>query len=261
MEQSVFVQKSRPFRFKGNDIGIVLIHGFTGSPHSLKSWGETLARAGYSVECPLLPGHGTSWQDLNAKRWTDWYDTVASTFQSMRKQCDYVFVMGLSMGGTLALKLAEDHPKQIDGMVLVNPSVMTKDKKAYFTPLIKWLVPSVKGIGNDIKNPDVTEISYSRFPLKAFDSLRKLWKIVQKQLPNIITPTLIFHSQEDHVVEPINTKLILEAISSTRKYERLLKNSYHVATLDYDANKIFSGSLRFIANIVPNSEVNKSMKK
>lgn len=238
--------KATAFDFKGSRIGILLLHGFTGSPQSVRPWGAFLAKAGYTVSCPLLPGHGTSWRAMNKTRWQDWYETAVMDFENLQKECDQVFVMGLSMGATLALKLAEDYPDQVSGLVLVNPSVTTLDWRAKLAPIVKWFKPSIPGISNDIKKTDAHELAYDRLPLKAFDSLRHLWGTTRTQLINITAPLLLYHSPEDHTVEPINSEIILKGVSSSIKQEVLCENSYHVATLDNDADKIFQGSLAFI---------------
>src|SRR5689334_6828638 len=98
---------AEPFEAEGGPVGVVLSHGFTGTPQSLRPWAEYLAAAGFTVSLPLLPGHGTRWQDLNATRWTDWYGEIERAFDRLRGRCDQVFAGGLSMGGTLVLRLAE----------------------------------------------------------------------------------------------------------------------------------------------------------
>jgi carboxylesterase len=242
---------AEPFRFDGGSTGVLLCHGFTGSPQSMRPWGEYLAAAGLTVLCPRLPGHGTRWQELNLTGWQDWYAEIAHAFDDLVGRCDQVFVMGLSMGGTLALRLAERRPNDVAGLVLVNPSVMSLNKALTVLPVMKWLVPSLKGVGNDIKREGVTELAYDRTPLRATHSLAHLWKIVRGDLGNVVAPLLIYRSIDDHVVEPVNTETVLAGVSSAHKEERLLRHSYHVATLDNDADEIFDGSLDFVRSHAP----------
>ncbi|HSW80381.1 MAG TPA: alpha/beta fold hydrolase [Candidatus Saccharimonadales bacterium] len=251
MEPVHVIQDSKPLYMKGSKTGVLMLHGFTGAPQGVQFWAYYIAHEGYTVSCPLLPGHGKTWQELNKTKWTEWYSEVVRAFTELKKECDTVFVMGLSMGGTLSLKLAEDYPDQIRGLVLVNPSIMTLDKRAKYTPLVKWIIPSIKGIGSDIKKFGARELAYHRFPLRAFDSLRELWEITRNDLRKITTPVLIYHSTIDHVVEPENTKIILQDISSTQKEERWCQNSFHVATLDNDAQEIFTGSIDFMKKFEP----------
>src|ERR1700730_11209472 len=107
----------------GAPAGVLLCHGFTGSPHSLRPWAEYLAEAGLSVWLPRLPGHGNTWQEMAHARWEDWYAELNRAFDELREHASEIFVMGLSMGGCLALRLAELRGPSVRGLVLVNPSV------------------------------------------------------------------------------------------------------------------------------------------
>ena len=235
-----------PFRADGGPTGVLLTHGYTGSPASLRPWAEHLHREGFTVSAPRLPGHGTSWRELNATSWQDWYAEATRGLDALRQSCDEVFVAGLSMGGCLALRLAEERGDDVAGLILVNPSIVSSDKRLVALPLVKRLVPAVKGVGNDIKKPGVDEHCYDRTPLKALDSLRALWKITRDDLAKVTAPVLVFRSVEDHVVEPLSAQIITQRVSSRDVTERVLDNSYHVATLDNDAESIFTESAEFI---------------
>lgn len=240
---------AEPFQHDGGDIGALLCHGLTGTPQSLRPWGEHLAAAGLTVRLPRLPGHGTRWEDLNRTSWPDWYAAVDRPFCELRGRCSTVVVMGLSMGGTLALRLAEEHGSAVDGLVLVNPSLRSADLRLRALPLLKRLVPSLPAIGDDIKRADRTELAYDRTPLRAVDSLRDLWRRVVADLGTVTAPLLVYRSEEDHVVGPESLQLLLGAVSSAGVTSRTLANSYHVATLDNDAAEIFAGSLDFARRV------------
>jgi carboxylesterase len=238
---------AEPFAANGGDVGVVLSHGFTGSPQSLRPWAEHLAAAGLTVRLPRLPGHGTRWQDLNDTRWPDWYGEVERAFDDLRGRCRQVFGMGLSMGGTLVLRLAEQRPADVAGLVLVNPSLGTERKDVkYALPLLHRVVPSLAGIGSDIRKPGITELAYGRTPLRAMHSLSKLWPLVVADLGALTAPVLLYRSRVDHVVEPLSGRLLREGAHSTEVTEVILEESYHVATLDHDAPAIFAGSLEFV---------------
>lgn len=238
---------AEPFSHTGStEIAVLLCHGFTGTPASLRGWGEHLAEAGFTVRCPRLPGHGTTWQECNRTRWTDWYGCVRREFADLEKQCESVFVFGLSMGGTLALRLAEDLADAVAGLVLVNPSVLTLRQGAKLLPLLGGMVPSVKGIAGDIAKPGVTELAYHRTPVRAAASLAELWTLVRRDLPTVTQPLLLLRSAVDHVVEPVNARVIADNVRSTTFDEIVLPNSYHVATLDHDAPLIFRRSVEFV---------------
>lgn len=230
-------------------IGVLLCHGFTGSPASIKGWGEYLAAQGYAVSVPRLPGHGTHWKDLNTTTWADWSGEVERAFEVLAEQVDTVFVYGLSMGGGLALRLAADHPERVAGLVLVNPAVGTNRKDVKLLPVLKHLVPSFAGIANDIKKPGVEEHGYTRTPLRAADSMFQGYKVLRRELDRVTCPLLIFRSTEDHVVDPSSAKIILAGVGSSDAREESLENSYHVATLDHDAQHIFEGSAAFIERV------------
>lgn len=231
------------------EVGVLLCHGFTGSPQSLRPWADHLAAAGYTVRLPLLPGHGTRWQDANRTGFADWLGAATASLVELGSRCRAVVVCGLSMGGTLTLRLAELHPGRISGIVLVNPSIMTLRRDMKFLPVIKYLVPSLKGIASDIADPAAAEDGYDRTPLKAADSLRRAWPVVRADLASIRMPVLLLHSATDHVVEPENARVLLASLGSDDVTEVLLKRSFHVATLDYDAPEIFERSTAFIARV------------
>ena len=235
-----------PFNADGGPIGVLLNHGFTGSPASMRPWGEHLAAEGFTVSVPRLPGHGTTWQELNSTTWRDWYAEASRSLDTLRDSCDEVFIAGLSMGGCLALRLAEERGGDVDGLILVNPSVASTNKRLAAVPLLKRFVPALKGVGDDIKKPNVEEHCYDRTPLKALDSLRDMWKVTREDLPKVTAPLLMFRSVEDHVVEPLSAQIITQRVSSRDVMERVLDNSYHVATLDNDADSIFTESAEFI---------------
>lgn len=238
---------AEPWHYDGGDVGVLCCHGFTGTPASVRPWAEHLAAAGFTVDVPRLPGHGTRWQDLNATRWTDWYGEAERSFDALRRRCRLVFATGLSMGATLAIRLAQLRGPQVAGLVVVNPSLMTERRAATFLPVVSRVVPSLASIGGDIKKLTEHEPSYERTPLRALASLSRLWRVARADLGLVSQPVLLFHSRVDHVVEPVNSQVFLRGIASRDVSEELLEDSYHVATLDNDAPRIFAGSSDWIA--------------
>lgn len=241
--------EARPELTCGRRVGVLLSHGFTGSPASIKPWGRHLGELGYGVEVPLLPGHGTTWQELNTLTWDHWYAALAEVFAAMRETHDAVVVGGLSMGGALALRLAADQGDAVAGVVLVNPAVATKRLDVKLLPLLKHVVPSFPGIANDIKKPGVQEHGYTRTPLKAIHTLMRAWPPLIADLPRVTAPLLYFRSADDHVVDAASPPLIIGGVSSSEVVERTLDDSFHVATLDNDAPQIFAESAEFIARV------------
>jgi len=225
-------------------VGVLLCHGFTGSPHSMRPWAQHLQTEGFRVELPRLPGHGTRWQELNRTEWTDWYAAVDRAFGTLSAECDQVFVAGLSMGGALALRLAAQHGPRVSGLVLVNPCINVADPRLKVIRLLS-AVPSFPGITNDIARPGQDEVGYDRLPLRALHSQTKLWADVRAHLGQVDQPLLVFTSRTDHVVDPSSLALIRAGTASTDVEVVPLDRSYHVATLDYDAEDIFRGSADF----------------
>jgi carboxylesterase len=240
---------AEPYRHDGGETAVLICHGFTGTPQSMRPWGEYLARRGLTVSVPLLPGHGTRWQDMQVTGWQDWYAEVDRELRSLLGSCGRVFVCGLSMGGTLALRLAEKHGAAISGLVLVNPSVKSDGARIKAVPVLRHVLPSAPGIASDIAREGGTELGYSRVPLRALHSLTGFWPVVRAALPQVTQPLLLLRSRVDHVVHPSNSALVLGKVSSTDVTERVLERSYHVATLDHDAERIFEESYAFIQRL------------
>lgn len=238
---------AQPYQADGGRTGVLLLHGFTGSPSSMRPWAQHLHLLGLSVSVPRLPGHGSTWQELNATPWKDWYGEAERAFVALRESCDTVFVAGLSMGGCLALRLAEEQPTEVAGLLLVNPAVASADRRLLATPVLKRLVASAKGITSDISKAGVLEDGYDRVPLRALDSMRSMWRLTAANLGAVTCPVLLFRSAVDHVVDPTSSRLIRHKVSSADVTELVLDDSFHVATLDNDAERIFTESAAFIA--------------
>jgi len=240
---------ARPELTGGRRIGVLLSHGFTGSPASMRAWGEALAQRGYAVEVPRLPGHGTSWQEANKTTWDDWYAEVTRAFDALRAVSDAVVVGGLSMGGGLVLRLAADRSDEVAGVVVVNPCVNSDRKDVLLLPVLKHVVPSLPGIANDIKRPGQDEHGYLRTPLRAAHSMFRGYRALRADLARITAPVLVLRSTEDHVVDPSSARIIAASISSRDFTERMLEDSFHVATLDNDAELIRAESADFVARV------------
>ncbi|OKI05187.1 esterase [Streptomyces sp. CB02923] len=242
---------TEPFRRDGGRTGVLVCHGFTGSPQSVRPWAEYLADRGLTVSLPLLPGHGTRWQDMQLTTWQDWYAEVDRELRTLSVRCDQVFVCGLSMGGALALRLAELHGPAVSGLVLVNPGNKVHDAAAPLLPVLRYLVRTTKGLVGDIAKPGSHEVGYERVPLHAAHSLRRFFRLVDAELPRVTQPLLVMTSPQDHVVRPADSERVLSRVSSKDVRQTLLERSYHVATLDHDAEQIFEDTYDFIARLAP----------
>ncbi|MDH6433663.1 MULTISPECIES: carboxylesterase [unclassified Streptomyces] len=237
---------AEPFRHEGGEAGVLLCHGFTGSPQSLRPWAQHLAEHGLTVSLPLLPGHGTRWQDMALTGWQDWYAEVDRELRALSERCASVFVAGLSMGGTLALRLAAKHGDAVSGVVVVNPANRMHGLAPYALPVARHFVRTAPGIASDIAKEGSVELGYDKVPLHAAHSLRTFFRQVDGELPQVTQPLLVLRSAQDHVVPAADSARVLSRVSSTDVTEIVLEQSYHVATLDHDAERIFDESLAFI---------------
>lgn len=240
---------AEPLHHDGSSVGVLLCHGYTGSPQSLRPWAEHLARRGHTVALPLLPGHGTRWQDLQVTAWQDWYATVDRELRVLSERCEKVVVCGLSMGGALALRLAARHGDAVTGVAVVNPGVSFPRLQGYVLPVLRHLLPSTKGLADDIAKEGRHELGYPRVPLHAAHSLMQFFARVRTELPQVTQPLLVMHSRTDHVVPPADSAYVLSRVSSRDVTETVLEHSYHVATLDHDAERIFADTDAFVARL------------
>jgi carboxylesterase len=240
---------AEPMRHDGSETGVLVCHGFTGSPQSVRPWADHLAAKGLTVSLPLLPGHGTRWEDLAVTGWQDWYATVDRELRRLSSRCEQVFVCGLSMGGALALRLAAHHGDAVSGVAVVNPAMTFPRWQGYALPLGRFVLRSAKGIASDIAKPGSTEVGYERVPTQAAYSLRNFFRLVQGELPQVTQPLLVMHSRTDHVVPPGDSAVVLSKVSSSDVTETVLEDSFHVATLDHDAERIFADSHGFITRL------------
>ncbi|SCK24842.1 carboxylesterase [Streptomyces sp. WMMB 322] len=240
---------AEPMRHDGSETGVLVCHGFTGSPQSVRPWADHLAAKGLTVSLPLLPGHGTRWEDLAVTGWQDWYATVDRELRRLSSRCEQVFVCGLSMGGALALRLAAYHGDAVSGVAVVNPAMTFPRWQGYALPLGRFVARSAKGITSDIAKPGSTEVGYERVPTQAAYSLRDFFRRVRGELPQVTQPLLVMRSRTDHVVPPGDSALVLSKVSSSDVTETVLEDSFHVATLDHDAERVFADSHGFITRL------------
>lgn len=249
---------AEPYAVDGGDVAVLFCHGFTGSPQSLRPWAEHHAAAGLTVRLPRLPGHGTTWRELNLTRWPDWYGCVERELLDLAPQRPVV-VAGLSMGGALALRLAQDHPALVSGLVLVNPAVLTEDPRTRVLPVMRHLVPSLPGVAGDIKRPGAHELGYDRTPLHAAWSLTQLFADVRGRLGQVTAPLLLLNSTQDHVVPASSSDCVRSSVASRDVTSIALEDSYHVATLDNDASRIFEESLAHVRRVTAEADTSETV--
>lgn len=234
-------------------VGVLVLHGFTSTTASVIDWARAIhgardtAGRGPAVSVPLLPGHGTSWQQLRAQRWQQWRDAVDREYWRLRAEHDAVVVAGLSMGGALALELAARRP--VAGVLLVNPALALRSRAAAFSALLRYVVHSVPGFGSDISRPGTVETTYDRTPVAAVAQLNLVLRRALRTLPAVTSPCVVFRSGEDHVVADASVRLLQERSGGPVRVIPL-PDSFHVATLDHDRGIIEADSRRAVERLL-----------
>ena len=246
MQQVEIRQGAEEFTLGAGPTGVLLVHGFTGSPYSMRGLGEYLADRGLSVRGLRLPGHGTSWEDCNTKTARDWVEAVDEEFERFAAAHDEVFLVGLSFGGTLALNLATRNPDRVAGVVTLAGFVMSKDPLRFAAPIMARVIKSFPGLGNDICQPDQDELCYDRIPVRAVPHVLKLMSQTRGLLPSLRIPLLAMHSRNDHTVPPESSQAIYDEAGSIAKEIVWFERSYHVITMDYDRDEVFERTYDFI---------------
>ena len=220
----------------GSDSAVLFLHGITGSPAAWFPIARALSQQGVSVAVPLLPGHGTRWQDLNATTWSDWLLAAKNEFDNLSQTHSHIVVAGLSMGGALALALGTGSSAP-DELVLINPALYIDSPLTPALPVLKHFVHSVPAIGGDIAHPDRCEFAYDRTPLAAVASFASAQRMLREALWRIECPVSLFVSGRDGVVGPKSLRTLRSGLPRPPEIVSL-RRSRHVATLDYDAPHI-----------------------
>lgn len=246
MQQLEIRQGAEEFDLGSGPTGVLLVHGFTGSPRSMRDLGDYLADRGLSVRGLRLPGHGTSLEDCNSKTAQDWTRAVDEEFERFAAAHEEVFLVGLSFGATLALNLAIRRPDRVSGVVTLAGFVLSKDPLRFAAPLMAKVVRSFPGLGNDICEPGQDELCYDRIPVRAVPHVLKLMKQTRALLPSLRAPLLAMHSRNDHTVPPESSQAIYDEVGSADKDLIWLDRSYHVITMDYDRDEVFERTYNFV---------------
>ncbi len=230
--------------------GALVIHGLTSNPDSMRGVAKALAAAGFDVELPLLPGHGTVMEDLVPVRWSDFVDAVEAAYRKLATRVDKVVVVGLSLGGALTLRVGASHPEVV-GLVCINPAAEPQIPEVI--ELLQGMIDSgtevMPGIRGDIADPAATESGYDGTPVRTLlsflvDGLAPM----AAEYPGVKMPMLLMNSPQDHVVEPKQSEFLAAKYGGA--LERIsLERSFHVATLDYDKQLIIDSTVAFAQRV------------
>ncbi len=229
----------KPFLFEGNDVGVLLSHGFTGTTSGMLPLGEYLHKAeGWTVLAPRLKGHGETPEAMSLTSAEDWIRSLEEALHTLQSRCSQIFMAGLSMGGCLTMYLAAKYPEAFKAVAPIN-ACLDFGAPDFAAWAFETNAPiTIKGVSNDVKDPAITEIAYADVPVRCIREIYGLMAVTRDMLPRVTAPTLVLVSPDDHVVPPANSYEILQKVSSTKREMVILRNSYHVATIDFDKDLI-----------------------
>ena len=242
------IEGAEPMSVEGGPVGVLVLHGFTGNPQSIRPLAEAFAAAGYGVEMPLLAGHGTRVEDMLDTSWADWSADAERAYELLAARSEAVVVAGLSMGGSLTCWLAARHP-EIAGIICVNPATRAApEAREFIEALVADGAAVMDGLGSDVADPDSPESAYPETPLRPLLSLFAAADELQADMSKITCPLLLFTSPQDHVVPASDSDHLAEHVGGP--VERVTcERSFHVATLDYDRELIARRSVDFVAEV------------
>lgn len=263
--------KDHTYRIKGSNVGVLLLHGLCGTPTEMRFVANGLARKGHTVICPQLAGHCGTMEDLAGSRWQDWYASAEKALDELRQTCDTVIVGGLSTGAVLALLLAARRPNDVQGTLLLAPTLW----------LNGWLIPwyarlfkivftrrfadrfdfpdlhphGIKDdrirdvIRNALASGDSSQAGLPATPGSSVLEHRRLVKDMRAELGNITQPAMIVHPREDDYAD-LNNAWYLQRHLKGMVDMVVLEDSYHIVTVDRQRHLVVERAQQFVANVV-----------
>ena len=237
---------SEPFRYDGaSNSACYIIHGYTGSTFEMHGLGKFLASNGFTAVGELLPGHGTSVKDCNSKSYRDWIDAVEKGYDQLAREFQEVFVIGFSMGCTLAFHLALT--RNVPGLVIMAPAMYKfKSRKVYFSPIVchfkEYEVKRFKTPSDD----QLPKFGYSVYPLKAGREVLKLTFRIRRQLHKVMAPAIVMHSTADISAPYENGPRVYDAVGSEDKQFITFNRSTHMLMYDRDKEAVWDATFQFV---------------
>jgi carboxylesterase len=247
-EGATVIPGAEPWSGDGGPHGALVLHGFTGNCAGVRPVAEALHQAGFAIEMPLLPGHGTKVEDLLHHGWDDWYQAAEEALGRLAERVDRIVVSGLSMGGALTCVLAVEHP-EVAGIAVVNPATQVSDEiRATVETMLAEGNEFIPPVGSDIALEGVTENAYDATPVPALLTLFAAAKSFASRLDKITCPTLVLTSRQDHVVPPSDSEFLVGQVAGPVEHV-WLENSYHVATIDHDGPEVARRIVEFAEQV------------
>jgi carboxylesterase len=236
-----------PFLLEGGSTGVLLIHGFTGSPAELRLLGAYVHERGVTVSAPLLPGHGTTPADLDRCTHLDWLRHARRALEELRDRSETVFLGGISFGAAIALELASSEP-DIAGVLAYSPAVLVPDWQRLLLPIAGIILGRLPKPGKDVRDVEAKKHlwSYPSYPVSATREVCRLARTVRPLIPNIAQPLLVVRSMDDRTIPPEAGRLLYERVASTDKKLVTLHDSGHVVTVDREWRRVAEESWEFI---------------
>jgi carboxylesterase len=235
------------------EIGVLLVHGFTGSPAEMRPLGEALAQSGVGSECMLLRGHGTHPNDMLEARHDHWIDDLERGLDRLLKRHARAAIVGLSMGGTLALNLAarHQHDSRVAGLVTICAPLTLDDWRLRYVHILGRLIKWQAWGPPDILDQGAwhRHIGYRRFRSQAIVELLALMADTNARLAEVHQPIVVVQANDDHVVPPRNARLIHDGVSSRDRRIVMLDDCYHVMTVDRAAARLNEAVVEFVERL------------
>jgi esterase/lipase len=257
-DQETMTVNSEPYLFLptgARRLGVVLVHGLLASPAELRSFGDTLRKHGYPVIGVRLMGHGTSPWDLRDRTWQDWMTSVRRAYQILSPFVDEICLVGFSLGGVLALRLAAQAPLGLAGVAAVAAPIKLRNKGLMFVPVVHGAnklaksTTSWEGVMpfrlNESENP---ETNYRHIPIRALYELRRAIDESARHLPDVSCPVAVIQGSDDQVVDPKSAQIIFDRVSTDEKQLHWIDTDRH-GILSGDIGGCREQILSFIASL------------
>lgn len=236
------------FFWEGGPTGILLFHGFTATTAEVRLLGRFLHEHGYTVSGPLLPGHGTTPEEMNHCRWQDWVAAAEAAYRQLASRCERVFIGGESMGAAISLYLASEYPEAC-GILTYAPGILFPPSRMWMARLLSLFVTIRKKPQGPPTAVDSRWKGYGVNPLHAVLELDRLQSETRKRLPRIHQPLLIVQGRLDRTIDPRSGDIIRREVSSELKEFVWLENSTHCIILDCEWDKAAALTLKFIQKV------------